>query len=416
MEKKTIGGFIAALRKANGMTQKDLADQLNVSDKAVSRWERDECAPDLSLIPVIADIFGVTADELLRGERKSAAETAAPSGEQDDFSAKSRKQIKYLLNRSLLQYKIQSIISAVVAVVGLIIAAIINGFNHAQVGLGVGCIIYIIAAVDLIICTILALYRTSSDEFDAEDINDYKKSVAYTAWTAASVIFIIFNITMPLITTEDVYFGLQLAAWFGMGLVAAGVGLIIVLTARFILTNVLTKRGIITLTEKVQHNRRLTLKMSAICAAALAVTFAVYQTFNSIADSEVLFAKGKTFDNYDDFKEYMETPIQDKYDNYDDYYIANIAADSVSNSDYGYNEEILTDSNGKELCRYTQRNENVSQINYSDTDDYLPITVYTFSDYSNHSDIMNIIDIIFAVVFLSEIAVCTTIYFKKRVK
>lgn len=54
MEKKTIGGFIAALRKANGMTQKDLAERLNVSDKTVSRWERDEGAPDLSVIPVIA--------------------------------------------------------------------------------------------------------------------------------------------------------------------------------------------------------------------------------------------------------------------------------------------------------------------------------------------------------------------------
>ena len=51
MEKKTIGGFIAALRKANGMTQKDLAEKLNVSDKTVSRWERDECAPDITLIP-----------------------------------------------------------------------------------------------------------------------------------------------------------------------------------------------------------------------------------------------------------------------------------------------------------------------------------------------------------------------------
>ena len=40
MEKKTIGGFIAALRKANGMTQKDLAERLNVSDKTVRRWER----------------------------------------------------------------------------------------------------------------------------------------------------------------------------------------------------------------------------------------------------------------------------------------------------------------------------------------------------------------------------------------
>ena len=49
MAKNTIGQFIAALRKANGLTQQDVADRLNVSNKAVSRWERDECAPDLSV-------------------------------------------------------------------------------------------------------------------------------------------------------------------------------------------------------------------------------------------------------------------------------------------------------------------------------------------------------------------------------
>ena len=59
MEKKSIGSFLTALRKASGLTQKQLAEKLNVSDKAVSRWERDECAPDLSLIPVLAEIYGV---------------------------------------------------------------------------------------------------------------------------------------------------------------------------------------------------------------------------------------------------------------------------------------------------------------------------------------------------------------------
>jgi transcriptional regulator with XRE-family HTH domain len=84
MEKKTIGSFIAALRRANGMTQKELAEKLYVSDKTVSRWECDESTPELSLIPVIADIFGITSDELLRGERKSSLfnestpETAPP--------------------------------------------------------------------------------------------------------------------------------------------------------------------------------------------------------------------------------------------------------------------------------------------------------------------------------------------------
>ena len=71
MEKKTIGQFISVLRKANGMTQKELAEKLYVSDKTVSRWECDESTPDLALIPVLAEIFQITTDELLRGERKN---------------------------------------------------------------------------------------------------------------------------------------------------------------------------------------------------------------------------------------------------------------------------------------------------------------------------------------------------------
>ena len=85
-----MGSFIAALRKANGLTQQDIADRLNVSNKAVSRWERDECMPDIMLIPALAELLGVTCDELLRGEKKKpesfSALTAAPDpdGEENE--------------------------------------------------------------------------------------------------------------------------------------------------------------------------------------------------------------------------------------------------------------------------------------------------------------------------------------------
>ena len=72
MEKKTLGSFIAVLRKSQGMTQKELAERLGVSDKTISHWERDESSPDISLIPVIAEIFDVTCDELLRGEKSES--------------------------------------------------------------------------------------------------------------------------------------------------------------------------------------------------------------------------------------------------------------------------------------------------------------------------------------------------------
>lgn len=90
MEKKTIGKFISALRRAKGLTQRELGDMLYVSDKTVSRWENDECAPDLYLVPTIADIFGISADELLRGERTGAVADAA-------CGARSERQLKGIL-------------------------------------------------------------------------------------------------------------------------------------------------------------------------------------------------------------------------------------------------------------------------------------------------------------------------------
>ena len=135
MERKTMGSFIAALRKANGMTQKALAERLNVSDKAVSRWERDENAPDLSLIPVIAEIFGVTADELLRGER------ADPSAGNPARAAEKReREIRRLAASVRSGFCIQSIISAGIALAGLVAAMILNfGFLRAYAGFFAAC-------------------------------------------------------------------------------------------------------------------------------------------------------------------------------------------------------------------------------------------------------------------------------------
>ena len=68
MERK-IGAFLSELRRENGLTQKELAGMLHVSDKTVSRWERDEGTPDLFLVPVLAKLYGITSDEIIAGER-----------------------------------------------------------------------------------------------------------------------------------------------------------------------------------------------------------------------------------------------------------------------------------------------------------------------------------------------------------
>ena len=66
MRGQTLGAMIAALRKERGMTQLELAEQMGVTDKAVSKWERDLSVPDVNSIPKLAEIFGVSVDELFR--------------------------------------------------------------------------------------------------------------------------------------------------------------------------------------------------------------------------------------------------------------------------------------------------------------------------------------------------------------
>lgn len=69
MDKEKMGEFILALRKEHSMTQKEMADSLGLTDKAISKWERGLSYPDISMLEPIAALFGVSVMELLKGER-----------------------------------------------------------------------------------------------------------------------------------------------------------------------------------------------------------------------------------------------------------------------------------------------------------------------------------------------------------
>ena len=65
IDKGKFGAFVAQLRKEKGLMQKDLAEKLYVSDKAVSKWERGLSIPDVAILVPLAEILGVTVTELL---------------------------------------------------------------------------------------------------------------------------------------------------------------------------------------------------------------------------------------------------------------------------------------------------------------------------------------------------------------
>ena len=71
-----VGEFLSALRRAKGYTQQEVADKLGISNRTLSAWERGTAMPDVLLLPALADIYGVTVDEILRGERSGAPAAA----------------------------------------------------------------------------------------------------------------------------------------------------------------------------------------------------------------------------------------------------------------------------------------------------------------------------------------------------
>lgn len=69
MDNKKFGEFITILRKEKGLTQRNLAEQLNVTDKAVSKWERGLGFPDIKMIEPLAEALDVSILEIMRSER-----------------------------------------------------------------------------------------------------------------------------------------------------------------------------------------------------------------------------------------------------------------------------------------------------------------------------------------------------------
>ncbi|MGN1026840.1 MAG: helix-turn-helix domain-containing protein [Faecousia sp.] len=81
----TLGKRIAALRKQKELKQDEIAQLLDVSPQAVSKWENDQTCPDIGLLPKLAQILGVTTDELLSGKQELQEVRVLPPEERKDI-------------------------------------------------------------------------------------------------------------------------------------------------------------------------------------------------------------------------------------------------------------------------------------------------------------------------------------------
>ena len=101
MDLVKIGKYIAGKRKALGMTQKQLAEKLNMSDKSVSKWERGICLPDVSVYMELCEILGISINEFLAGEDIDAENVEKKSEDNiiqvTEDSKKKQKNLKSIL-------------------------------------------------------------------------------------------------------------------------------------------------------------------------------------------------------------------------------------------------------------------------------------------------------------------------------
>lgn len=104
MNPDKTGAFIAQVRRDKALTQKELAKMLNVSDKAISRWETGKGYPDIELLPLISSTLGVSVNEILNGEYGNNSNEAAEENLVCLCNAVTKKQ--YLKNLDRVLYLI----------------------------------------------------------------------------------------------------------------------------------------------------------------------------------------------------------------------------------------------------------------------------------------------------------------------
>ena len=432
MEKKTIGGFIAALRRANGMTQKELADRLNVSDKTVSRWERDEGAPDLSLIPVIAEVFGVTCDELLRGQRRSPAERtdgeAAP-----EPTEKGERERRRILKSTLADFKNRSLIAVSLAAAGLIAALICNfAFLRASLGVYVGALFFVAAAVCQIIFTNRALFAVDDEEPDTPEKADFRRRVVILTRNVLAIAAGLLGFTAPM-AAVDAYLGLSVATVFLFGVPAAAGFLAAFAVIWYFVYAHLVKKGVVVLGEREGEIYRRNHRLKGRCAGILLAVALMTGIAQAALNQTELWIKGTVFDDYESFGAFMKQDIPDTFygaeppsDVYEiespdggwqyvDVYGNEITKEEYDRRQEEYYRREIKDEDGKVLFAYQDRNGDVVRVNYSVKDgSALPITVYTRQDVWAAQEKVDYINAAFIALYILDALIALAVYWFKR--
>lgn len=314
MEKKTLGAFIAQLRKEKGLTQKQLAELLNVSDKTVSHWECDETSPDISLLTTLAKALGVTVDELLQGEKKPAQTVpqytfSTPKAENfvdkaEQYATKAVDRIKENANGDIAErYKLFRILSLIGTLISLVVLVSV-GFSTAT-GASFGTYVSLMFMPGIITLfgsmwtiaislgfTIGARYYFSKELRPRNGTDEKEREYIYRAnkFSYNNIFLVLCILLVPIIGIDI------LTIWANVLAV-----LVIIAAARLLLTVILSKKGILRTDKqkliKIKYISLFVLSALIVSGSLLVFREVYYPSLDAIY-----------FDTSAEFIAYMETP------------------------------------------------------------------------------------------------------------
>lgn len=137
MNQEEIGKFISSCRKDMGLTQMQLAEMLNITNRAVSKWETGKSCPDVSIMLELCDILGITVNELLSGER-IVMEDYQKKAEENLIELQSKKE---KAQKSLFRVEL---IWLMISLLLMPVHLAINYFYPENSGTGVGLLVIVI--------------------------------------------------------------------------------------------------------------------------------------------------------------------------------------------------------------------------------------------------------------------------------
>ena len=410
MTKKTIGSFLAALRRAQGMTQQELADKLNISNKSVSRWERDECAPDLILIPVIADIFGVTSDELLRGERNKPGHSGEPGHEDQQAqydqlnTKKSIKQLRHILDSQLTRFHLMTLLPLGLILAGLV-SLFVMGYGFFQVipGFGLSVVFYAAGLISQTAFTMKALWVTQSPEFDGLPVQAFRFQVLRTTMGVVYLGMFALALSLPFVVFREPSLPrsvLNFSTWLATAPLFGGLAFLLCIGISMVFDRKMMQN------DTIQHNASLKRKGLIGGLGILIVLFLVHVGVSNWLHPAPL-ARQLEFETFEDFREFAETPVAYRGPG------IQVAVEQVHPS--RSSEEFLeryrsADPNNPENTYY-QFNETIAMIHWG-----APIRVVTQDELARVRRALGHISVLFFVAYGFTVLATLLWYAKRRKK